>query len=96
MPWTFDFLLLRRPFLLGSLLIVSALVLVRDAIFSYLSEGKVHLHWLYIAVGGLLALTGVELFAFGALKKVLLMLKDRQAAREGAPKGAARPEPARR
>lgn len=80
-------LLMGRPFLIGTLLFLAAFARTFSSLRSYLSEGQIHEHWIALATGGLLALIGIQLFALGALQKILRMLAERQRAREKAGAG---------
>ena len=79
-----ELVLMRRPFLLGGALVVAAVLLNRNALRTYVTEGRIEDHWIVVVVGGLLVLIGVQLFAFGAIRGVLRMLAERRVARDQA------------
>ena len=62
--------------LIGLLVSSSGIILNAEGIYSYLTTGKVHIHWIFILMGALLVLTGMEIVIFSLLHKILNMFKE--------------------
>ncbi|MBN2498240.1 MAG: glycosyltransferase family 2 protein [Deltaproteobacteria bacterium] len=62
---------IRHLWILGGLLMISALVLNHEGLFSYLASGKVYAHWSYTLTGALLWLLGLSLALWGSLVRVV-------------------------
>ena len=65
----------RNILKLGLLISFSGVLLNSKVIYQYLTTGHIYIHWVYILIGALLVLTGVQLFTFGILQKILVMYK---------------------
>lgn len=68
----------RNILKLGLLISLSGILLNSKVIYQYLTTGHIYIHWVYILTGALLVLTGVQLFTFGILQKILVMYKIHQ------------------
>lgn len=69
--------LLLRPFvlqnlwILGGFLMLSAIVLNHEGLYTYLTAGKVYVHWSYVLTGCMLFLLGLSLMLWGSLVRVV-------------------------
>lgn len=69
--------ILLRPFfvrhlwILGLLLMLSAPALNHQGLYTYLTSGKVYIHWSYALTGSLLFLLGLSLLLWGSLVRVV-------------------------
>ncbi|MGQ0539746.1 MAG: glycosyltransferase family 2 protein [Gemmatimonadaceae bacterium] len=73
-----DALVLQRLMLWGVLAAGAGVALNLPALHSYLTTGRVTAHWIYILVGGLLVLLGIQCVAFGVLARTLRILTFRE------------------
>jgi hypothetical protein len=62
---------LRHLWLLGVLLMLSAAVLNHEGLYTYLTSGKVYIHWSYVLTGCMLFLLGLSLLLWGSLVRVV-------------------------
>ena len=62
----------------GAVISILGIVLNWQAVYQYLTTGKIFLHWVYILTGAFLLMIGMEIFTFGFLQKILNMHKERQ------------------
>lgn len=62
---------IRHLWLLGVLLMLSAAILDREGLYTYLTSGKVYLHWSYVVTGSLLFLLGLSLALWGSLVRTV-------------------------
>ena len=62
----------------GVLLVAVGVGINAPALRSYLTTGTVTAHWIYILVGGLLTLVGIQCFSFGVLARTLGILTFRR------------------
>ena len=63
---------LRHLWILGGLLMLSAAVLNHEGLYTYLTAGKVYIHWSYVLTGCMLFLLGLSLMLWGSLVRVVV------------------------
>ena len=78
---------LRHLWILGTLLMLSAVLLNHEGLYSYLTVGKVSIHWSYVLTGCMLFLLGLSLLLWGSLVRSV----EAVAGRHGLPPGKREP-----
>ncbi|MGQ0641181.1 MAG: glycosyltransferase family 2 protein [Gemmatimonadaceae bacterium] len=73
-----DRVMAQHLFAWGALALAIGIGINAPAIHSYLTTGRVYAHWIYILVGGLLVLLGVQSISFGVLARTLGILTFRR------------------
>ena len=63
---------LRNLWVLGGLFMLSAVVLNHEGLYTYLTSGKVYIHWSYVLTGCMLFLLGLSLTLWGTLVRVVV------------------------
>ena len=62
----------------GLLLIFAGVILNHKTIFQYLRTGKIYVHWSYVLTGAVLVLSGIQLYVFNVLIRIVNELKKRE------------------
>lgn len=62
---------LRHLWVLGLALMLSAVGLNHEGLYTYITSGKVYIHWSYVLTGSLLFLLGLSLLLWGSLVRVV-------------------------
>lgn len=70
--------IVRRSGLIGTLLMVAAVVLNYRTIYEYVTTAKIYVHWSYILTGATLFLVGLQLAMSSVLIGILEELKERR------------------
>jgi glycosyltransferase involved in cell wall biosynthesis len=65
---------INNLWLVGVLLMLAAVILNREGIYTYFTQGKVFLHWSYVLTGSLLFLLGLSFALWGSLVRVIVAL----------------------
>jgi Glycosyltransferases involved in cell wall biogenesis len=63
---------INNLWLVGVLLMLAAVVLNHEGIYTYFTQGKVFLHWSYVLTGSLLFLLGLSFTLWGSLVRVVV------------------------
>ncbi len=64
-------LVIRNLWALGLILMLSAVVLNHEGLYTYLTTGEVYLHWSYVLTGSMLFLLGLSMLLWGSLVRVV-------------------------
>jgi len=76
--------ILLRPFfirylwLLGLLMMIGAIVLNYEGLYSYIFTGTVTLHWSYVLTGSMLFLLGLSLMLWGSLMRAVTTISEQR------------------
>jgi glycosyltransferase involved in cell wall biosynthesis len=65
---------MNNLWLVGVLLMLAAVILNHEGIYTYFTQGKVFLHWSYVLTGSLLFLLGLSFALWGSLVRVVVAL----------------------
>ena len=61
----------------GFLLVFSGIVVNYKTIFQYITIGGIYVHWFYVLIGAVFVLSGIQLYVFSVLIKIIDELKKR-------------------
>lgn len=64
------------------LLILAGVLLNHKTIFQYLTTGGIYVHWSYLLTGAVLVLSGIQLYVFNVLIKIIEELKKKHTTKE--------------
>jgi len=67
---------------IGLFITFSGIFLNSKVIYQYVTTGHIYEHWIYVFTGALLVLTGMQIFTFSFLHKIVNMYKENQSFRE--------------
>lgn len=84
-----DRILLRRFMLYGLISSLLGIGLNARTILQYLTTGTIQQHWVYLVAGGLLVLTGVALWSFGMIARILKTLEEKKGSTSAERSGSA-------
>ncbi|MGH7713344.1 MAG: glycosyltransferase family 2 protein [Gemmatimonadaceae bacterium] len=73
-----DRVMTRHLLAWGAIFVAGGVAINAPSIHSYLTSGRITTHWIYVLVGGLLVLLGIQSLSFGVLARTLGILTFRR------------------